>query len=183
MRDRAAYPYSRPGMPSNAILHFGHDQSLLHSRGAVLAKSQARVDSVSSFLQLEECLRARCYRLFVLCHTLSAKERERAIALVWLRVPNIHVLALQARKSVVFPGAQILSTDTGPQALRFAVQSLLDAADESAKSFRVRADPPSLSRSDRSWNPAPEYLSYFELIAENEISVIRLLFPLSGSRP
>ena len=112
-------------MSAPSILQFGYEASLLHSRGPILAKAGGIVDSVQTLSELERCLAVKRYQLLVLCHALSDEDRTKAVELGRFWNPSLLILALQARKSVVCPGAEVFATEIGPRGLQSTVHSLI----------------------------------------------------------
>ena len=83
-------------MKSNqiSVLIYGHDARTLESRKWVLQSCGYRALSVRSIAALNRVPLTPPIDLLVLCHTLTAKECENAIAHANLRWPNVKELIL-----------------------------------------------------------------------------------------
>ena len=101
-----------------SVLIYGHDARLLESRKWVMQSWGYRALSIRSIAALNRVPLTPPIDLLVLCHTLSAKECESAIAHARLRWPNVKELAL-VRHSAMRDASPVLSD----------VQKALDAPD------------------------------------------------------
>jgi DNA-binding response OmpR family regulator len=75
------------------ILLAGDDLRLLETRAAVLGKTGSVVRWGSS-VEAEFFLREEQFDMLILCHTLSAEQRERLMAFARKRWPKIYILQL-----------------------------------------------------------------------------------------
>jgi CheY-like chemotaxis protein len=73
------------------ILAIGQDEELLYTRSAVLRKCNAGVITARPSEAIE-ILKAGCFDLVVLCHTLSTEDRKRLVLLAHQQASSIQVL-------------------------------------------------------------------------------------------
>jgi|GEM_PF-4536442 len=79
----------------NCVLIFGHDDVLTQTRTLILNGSGFQVWTAATVEQATAAIASHPIETMILCQTLSAKERESAIALGETLRPEMKVLALQ----------------------------------------------------------------------------------------
>jgi hypothetical protein len=116
--------------PQTSILVYGLDAALLETRRRVLELSGARVWVATEFFHFDQITRAMEIDLIVLCHSLSTKECDGALALARSRWPQVQSLALlSGQRGCEFgPSEQVVDTAAGPAHLLRTVFRLLNAA-------------------------------------------------------
>ena len=108
-----------------SILCVGRDRLLLQSRKRVLAR-RFQVEIVLALAELEAVSAGRSFDVIVLCHTLTAQERKRAIETVCKKFPRSKILALK-REFETSSGSFVdreLCIEDGPDALVRTVSAM-----------------------------------------------------------
>jgi DNA-binding NtrC family response regulator len=117
-------------LPHGTILVYGHDLDLLHTRRLVLQHAGFNVEIVTSLKEAETITVAQSANLFILCHSLSARECENALKLAHSPQMKMKSLVLTTGKPV--PTAEkddeLLNSFDGPTALVATVTKLLQTA-------------------------------------------------------
>ena len=107
------------------VLCFSSDQSLLETRGEVLATLYQTV-TIKSLEEIFELPPDMQFDAVVLCHSLSANECGVATAVVRQRWPEARILKLAANQLGCSTSTdRIFPTADGPAALLRAVDSLI----------------------------------------------------------
>jgi hypothetical protein len=70
------------------LLLFGRDENLLSARSSVLARYGFPVITAYTLADVERCAREYPVAMFALCHSASAEDRRKAIALVRRYCPD-----------------------------------------------------------------------------------------------
>ena len=107
------------------ILVTGRDAALLSTRAQVLASAQYRVSTSLQPLASSESLED--VQLLIVCHTLSATERQDDIATFAASVPKAKALCLIPHAGSSTDGAAILDSFCGPREMLRVVHRLLTA--------------------------------------------------------
>ena len=110
-----------------SILIYGQDAHLLETRKWVLQSRGYRVVTIPSLADIDLLPQAPPFALIILCHTLTTKEAEAAIALASRRWPSIKDLVMTIDKSRSPTGllGQLLHTMGGPTNLLSQVGALV----------------------------------------------------------
>jgi hypothetical protein len=88
------------------ILIYGRDSLLLNSRRMVLQHAGYNVTASSDLHSIRELLTSQIFEIFVVCHTLSAAERESALAISHALHPRPLNLILNTASSHYFGGPE-----------------------------------------------------------------------------
>lgn len=109
------------------ILAFGHNPNLLETRQWVLQSRGYRVITAEALSAFELIPRTKMVSVVLLCHSLSAQEREGAIAISRSRWPGCQHLALEPDHGRAPTGilGQLLHTQDGPAQLITRIENLL----------------------------------------------------------
>jgi DNA-binding response OmpR family regulator len=107
-------------MPTSpSVLLLGHDESLLQTRRWLLESNGLQVYIATHFPALNQTLEDHDVDLLILCHSLTAEECERAVAIVESHPPKLKVLALTTASSD-FPVEKVdrvVNASDGPKTL------------------------------------------------------------------
>ena len=117
-----------------SILMYGHDQHLLATRQWVLQSRGYRVLTVEHLSAIGSIPQTPPVKLLLLCHSVTQREGDAAIALATARWPEIQRLALVADSGRAPAGilGQLLHTMDGPAKLISMVGELLNAKTDAA---------------------------------------------------
>ena len=77
-----------------AVLVFGRDYQLVHTRSLILEKAGFRVRTASSLPDLHQLLAEPTMDVLLLCHSLSTEECNQALAMTQERWPRIQSISL-----------------------------------------------------------------------------------------
>ncbi len=114
-------------MPRPArILIYGTDSQLIQTRQWVLEKAGFDVQTVQDLAKAREILSTGTVDTFILCHTLSAEEFNRALSLGHHLQPEMKNLILTAEPFERSHRDATLTAFATPQALITAVSGLVD---------------------------------------------------------
>lgn len=116
----------------SSILIVGHDEHLLATRQWVLQTRGYQVATVADSVAVQKLRLSVPVRLLVLCHTLSAAEREAVTEAAIARWPGLKVLTLVADPGRAPSGilGQLLHTMDGPGKLLTMVTELVGSSAE-----------------------------------------------------
>jgi hypothetical protein len=124
-----------------SILLYGHDLALLETRQWILEKHALSVRKAYDFPSMSGTLCSDKVDLLILCHSLSALECKRALAVAHVRSPQTKTLVLTANDSTCGAGQGdvVFRTEDGPPSLVATVKQLLqyDSPPAQPKPFRV----------------------------------------------
>jgi hypothetical protein len=116
--------------PPVTILFYGRDQRLLETRSWILGNAGYRVSTAVELVEFERIIGCEPICLSILCHTLSAEQRSKALVAAKELRPTMKRLLLVTPQSqeVDEDLDQILSTSDGPGGLVAAVNKILRGA-------------------------------------------------------
>ncbi|HWB33196.1 MAG TPA: hypothetical protein VG714_08500 [Acidobacteriaceae bacterium] len=120
-----------------SILLFGHSEELLAMRQWVLETRGYRVVKATTFTELASAPDKPRVQLVLLCHTLSAEERDSVAVVAESRWPGVlcHAMAMDRSRAPSGILGRLMHTQEGPAQLVAMVTRLLEsmpAADEGA---------------------------------------------------
>jgi DNA-binding NtrC family response regulator len=107
-------------MPTSAaVLVFGRDHQLIHTRGLILEKAGFRVRTASSLPDIHQLLSEPTMDVLLLCHSLSTAECNEALAMTQERWPRIQTISLISGSSGCSsqPTDAIMNAADGPAKL------------------------------------------------------------------
>jgi CheY-like chemotaxis protein len=119
------------------ILNFGHDRTLLSTRGQVLSQDGFEVVSVTDSGQAIGALIAQRVDLLVLCHTLLEPERQRILSIARTSGQETKALVLLTPSSGLIPAdspTSVCSID-GPRSLLATIHELIGQHETSLQSL------------------------------------------------
>jgi CheY-like chemotaxis protein len=122
---------------ASRILNFGHDRTLLSTRGLVLSHEGFEVVNVTDSRQAIGVLIAQHVDLLVLCHTLAEQELQRILSIARTSGQETKALILLASTSSALPAdssASVCSID-GPRCLLATVHQLIDQHETSSQAL------------------------------------------------
>jgi DNA-binding NtrC family response regulator len=113
-----------------AVLIYGRDPSLLETRRQVLLRGGFRVVAISQFIELTH-LQAIEFDVFVLCHTLSSKDQQEAIAVSHAANPVLQTVVMTAYAPEFHAGSmsRFVSPFDGPEKLILQVRKAMERSD------------------------------------------------------
>ena len=111
---------------STHILICGRDAELLRTRGLVLQSAGYRVSCTTEPIRYEDHLET--VDLLVVCHTLSAEEREQAISSLANLKPGAKAVCLELNASATGDGVPTLDSFAGPKNMLEGVKRVLNAS-------------------------------------------------------
>jgi hypothetical protein len=112
---------------SGDVLIYGRDLRLLETRSWMLQKAGHKVSAAMELSDFEQILSCEKVSLSILCHTLSAEQRSKAVAKIEELRPHVKKLLLAASSFPPVEGnpEEIFYTSAGPSALIATVNCLL----------------------------------------------------------
>ena len=115
------------------VLIYGKEPSLLETRRQILRQGGFEVVAVSQFSEFAE-LPAQAFRVLVLCHTLSPKEQQEAIAAIHRANPVLQTIIMTAYAPEFSAEAtsRFLSAYDGPEALILRVRKAVERSGDGA---------------------------------------------------
>lgn len=115
------------GQPSRVLI-FGQDSALLETRSLLLLHSGFDVTVALDLQSTADLLATRSFDLFILCHSLSPHDCERALALAHSLHPGLKNLILDATLvgSSGRAGDAMLSAFVDPQTLIDTINQIGD---------------------------------------------------------
>jgi len=110
-----------------SIVIFGHDVRLVETRKWVLEKSGFRLFTVFNLVDLEQIAQQEQIDLFLLCDSLLARERSRALTLLIARFPRAKrlVLASTSFNTDLGPTETVFPAIEGPRKLVAMIHNLM----------------------------------------------------------
>ncbi len=114
-------------MPNSAlILVYGSDLRLMETRRWVLEKADFEVLTALNFTDVCQILSAENVDLFILCHTLSAKDRDTVLSFAHSARPEMKVLVMDGITSGFRAGINgtVLSAFANPRFLISTVRKM-----------------------------------------------------------
>jgi DNA-binding NtrC family response regulator len=115
------------------VLIYGKEPSLLETRRQILRQGGFGVVAVSQFSDFAE-LPAQSFQVLVLCHTLSPKEQQEAIAVIHRANPVLQTIIMTAYAPEFSAEAttRFLSAYEGPEALILRVRKAVERSGDGA---------------------------------------------------
>ena len=110
--------------PKAHILISGRDDALLHTRGKVLETAGYRVSTTVKPIQLAD---TDSVQILIVCHTLSAAERQYDLAALANASSDAKALCLMPHAGPVIDNAAVLDSFCGPREMLRIVERLLTA--------------------------------------------------------
>jgi DNA-binding response OmpR family regulator len=102
-----------------AVLVFGRDYQLVHTRSLILEKAGFRVRTASSLPDLHQLLSEPSMDVMLLCHSLSTEECNQALAMAQERWPHIQTISMLSAASGCVSDATdaVMNASDGPARL------------------------------------------------------------------
>jgi DNA-binding NtrC family response regulator len=108
------------------ILIFGRDRLLLQTREWLLEAAGYRVVLAQTLAEVDEIVSKQHVQMLVLCHTVSVKDGEDALAVVTAHCPHVKCLVLaEESKQKIASCAETLPMMSGPQSFISKIQTLV----------------------------------------------------------
>jgi CheY-like chemotaxis protein len=114
------------------ILAIGQDEELLYTRSAVLRKCNAGVITARPS-EAMEILKAGCFDLVVLCHTLSTEDMKKLVLLAHQQASDVQVLEVLRASEPNWERAHSGADDMSPSNPASLVAKVIEMADGQSK--------------------------------------------------
>ena len=116
-------------MAKPIILIFGHDEQLLETRHYTLELAGTTVYTATRLPDACQIVNTQFVSIFILCHTLSSDEREKAIRIANSIRPEIRNLVLVSGRGLADDETEVPRVYAGSRTLHTTVMRILDQRD------------------------------------------------------